>query len=166
MFSLPFLMLPLHWWNFGTFYALSYSAVTSVTPPLSIEGFKDGDIQNGPTSQLINIEVEKGVKEEGYSAGGSHHGSSTVGLSGSRHLLRIRAHFIVQDREMRVPQGRLHLRVMLMYGAVYQQHTPEPTGRVANDASYTQRGYRDREGKGAARSYQGGKDMDARGRWW
>ena len=37
----------------------------SVTTPLSIKGVKDEDVQNGPTSRLINIEGQKGVKEEG-----------------------------------------------------------------------------------------------------
>ena len=41
------------------------SAVTSMTRPLAIEKVKEEDVQNRPTSRSINIEGQKGVKEEG-----------------------------------------------------------------------------------------------------
>ena len=46
-------------------------------------------------------------------------------------LIVLRAHVDVQDRAMRVPQGRSRLRVILMSGAVCQQRTPDLTGRDA-----------------------------------
>ena len=46
-------------------------------------------------------------------------------------MLRMRAHVDMQDRAMRVPQGRLRLCVMLMSGVVCQRHAPDLTGRDA-----------------------------------
>ena len=44
---------------------MSQQALTSATSCLAIEGVKDRDVKTGPTVQLIKIEGEKGVKEEG-----------------------------------------------------------------------------------------------------
>ena len=41
------------------------SAVMLGTTHLAIEGVKDEDLQIGPTSRLIKIEGQKGVKEKG-----------------------------------------------------------------------------------------------------
>ena len=83
------------------------------------------------------INQDKGGKRgEGvvYGTGGSHHGTSTIGFSCRRHLLWMQAHINVQDRVMRVPQGHLRLRDLLMSGALCQRRTPDPTGRSEDNA--------------------------------
>ena len=52
-------------------------------------------------------------------------------MSSCQRLLQIWAHVNVKNRAMQVPQGRSHLHVVLMSGAVYQRSTPDPTGRYA-----------------------------------
>ena len=69
----------------------------------------------------------------------------------------MRSHINVRDHAMRVLQAQPHLRVMLMTGAVYQRHAPDPMGRVTEDARKTQRRDRDGEGKGSARLHEGGE---------
>ena len=77
---------------------------------------------------------------EGDGASGSHHSTSTFGLSSRQHLLQMQAHVDVQDRAMRVPQGRSRLRVMPMSGAVCQRRTPDPTGQDAEHGGNNREG--------------------------
>ena len=69
------------------------------------------------------------------------------------------AHVDVQDSAMRVPQGQLHLRIMLMSGAVCQRHDPDLTEQATDEARKAQGKDRYGEGKGAARTHKGGEDM-------
>ena len=71
----------------------------------------------------------KRIEGEGDGSAGSHHVTSTFGLSCRRRLLQMRAYVDVQDRAIRLPQGRSRLRVMPLSGAVCQQSAaPYPTG--------------------------------------
>ena len=47
----------------------------------------------------------------GYCAGGSHHGSRTIGVSFLQHLLKMQANVDVKYRVMQVPHGKLYLRI-------------------------------------------------------
>ena len=60
----------------------------------------------------------------------------------------------VQDRAMRVPQGRSRLRVMPVSGAVCQPHVTESTGGDAEQGGHGGKG--DREAQSAAGKNEGG----------
>ena len=109
-----------------------------------------------------NQSRSRGKKVEGgeEGAGGSHHGTSTIGLSCRRHLMQMRVHVNVKDRTMRVTQGCSHLRVLPMSGAVCQYHAPDLTGRSANDVGITHREDGDRKTKEAAQAHGGREDTD------
>ena len=76
----------------------------------------------------------------------------------------MQAHVDVHNLAMHVPQGRLHLHVLPIYGAVCQCRAPDPTGRSADDIERTFRGDRDREEREAAQAHEGREDSDARRR--
>ena len=75
----------------------------------------------------------------------------------------MRDHVDVQDRAMRVMQGRSHLHVLSMYGEVCQRRAPDLTVGAADDTGRTHRGDRDRETKEAARAHGGREEPDACG---
>ena len=103
----------------------------------------------------------EGGEVGGDGAGGSHHGTSTIGLSCRRRLLQMRTQFYVQDRAMQVPQGRLHLRVLTISGAVHQRRTQDPTGQTSDNSVRAHRGGGYRETKEAARAHEGREYPDA-----
>ena len=73
---------------------------------------------------------------EGDGAGGTHHVTSTFGLSCRQRLLRMRANVYVQDRALRVLQGCSRLHDMPMSGAMCQPRAPDLTGRDAEQGGH------------------------------
>ena len=84
-------------------------------------------------------------EREGDGAGGSHHGTRTIGLSCRQRLLQMQAHIDVQDITVLVPQDRSRLCAMSMYGAVFQRRAPDPTGQEADYGGSNHRGDGDGE---------------------
>ena len=99
-----------------------------------------------------NRDTTRGRRGDG--AGGTHHGTSTFGLSCRQCLLQMWANVNVQDPAMRVPQGRSCLRDMLVFGAVCQPRAPDSSGRDAEQGGH--RGNGGRETQASSRKSEGG----------
>ena len=87
-------------------------------------------------------EAQRGKRREGEGDGtnGTHHITSKFGLSCRQRLLQILADVDVQDRTMRVSQGRSRLRVMPVNGAVCQPRAPDSRGRDAEQEGHGGKG--------------------------
>ena len=108
--------------------------------PSSNRGSQRRRWQSAPGVPFCEAQRGKRREGEGDGAGGTHHGTSTFGLSCRQRLLRMRANVDVQDHAMRVPQGRSRLCGIPVSGAVCQPHALYSSGRDADQGGHRGKG--------------------------